>query len=315
MSDASRTRLVYRLESAYAESPPANAATKFIRFNSESLGHKNASVVSDEIRSDRQRADLILVGLSSEGAIVHEPAYGGFIEEALQAALCGAWSSDILRNGTTNRSFTIEKGFIDLGKYLRIPGAVLDKLDLDITARQIVKMTTSWKGAPAVAGSTSMAGSTAPTVVSTNPVLRAGPTIALADAGTSNHELVGVSAKAIKFSIQNNLRDHDLATSFTSDDFGRGVMEITGTLETYFKDIDIYQDFVANEIFALRFTMKDPLLSTNNAYQFTFPVLKLQDAPLEIPGVDGDVMQNLSFRALLDPAVGYSMEVVRNVDL
>lgn len=315
MSDSSRARVVYRPETVFGEAAPANAATTLLRLSSCSFSQKNTTVVSDEIRGDRQRDDVILVGLDSQGDITHEAVYGGFFETELQAALGGTWASDVLRNGLTKRSFGIEQGFIDIGQYMYFPGCVIDKLVIDITAKKPVTITSSWMGQPAVGGSASVAGTTTPTAAVANSVMRAGPDISLASSGGSNIELNGVTAQKLTLSISNNLRRHDLATSFTTDNFGYGAMEIEFTLDTYFKDLTAWNGFIASQLFSLRFNMRDPLLGTNNAYQITLPKCKLTDAPVAIPGVDQDIMQTLSGRALIDTGVGYTINVERNVDL
>lgn len=394
MSDSSRARLLRRTaaESAFAETPGANPATTLMRFKRESLNIQNATVVSEEIRADRQRADLALVGQNAAGDILQEVSFRGDIETWLEAALCGAWaptsaasvadavttsgsptvtsataafavgdvgspisgtgipansyigvrnsatsiglsSSPVvntpvnasasgsgvtitmgsraatLRNGTTNRSFNLEKGFMDISRFMELRGAVVNRFALDITARQIAQMTTSFMAAKMLAAHTSLAGSTAPTNPNVNQVIRAGDLISLTSAGTANTELVGYSARRITLDINNNLRAHELVTQYATDDYGRGVMDITGTLETFFKDDVAYAAFLANAFFALRFTIKDPAL--NIGYQFTLPNIKVTDAPADTPGVDADVMQPISWRALVDPAVGYAIDVLR----
>src|ERR1051326_6564235 len=153
-ADASRSRLLFKTESAFAEVPGSNPATTLLRFKSESLHHKNVTVVSDLIRSDRQRDDLVLVGVEVDGDIVTELTYGDW-DWAIEAALCGTWSSNSLSNGTTNRSFLIEKGFLDIGKYLSYRGCVINTFALDISARTIVNLTFGVMGAQGFAGSTS----------------------------------------------------------------------------------------------------------------------------------------------------------------
>ena len=394
MSDSSRARLLRRTaaEGTFAETPGSNPATTLMRFLRESINVRNATVASEEIRADRQRSDLALVGQDAAGDVVQEVSFRGDIDTWLEAALCGTWaptsaasvadgattsgsptvtsasaafaagdvgspisgagipassyigvrnsatsiglsSSPVantpvnatatatgvtltmgrraaaLTNGTTNRSFNLEKGFMDISRFIELRGAAVNRWALDLTARRIATMTTSFMAARALTASSSLAGSTTPTNPNVNQVIRAGDLISLTSAGTSNVELTGYSARRITLDINNNLRAHELVTQFATDDYGRGVMDITGTLETFFKDNVAYAAFLANQFFALRFTIKDPALGIG--YQFTLPNVKVTDAPVETPGVDSDVMQPISWRALVDPAVGYSIHVLR----
>ena len=314
MSDSSRVQLTYRKEAAFAEAPPANAAMKLLRFVSEGLDHKNKTEISNEIRSDRQRSDLILTGYDSGGDVSQEIIYGEAFDVWAEAALCGKWTGDVLQNGTTNRSFLLEKGYLDIGKFVSFRGAVVDSFGVDIAAGKALTMQTKFMAAQGYPTPVSVSGTTVPTDPIGNEVMRAGSLISLLDAGSDNIELVGQKVSRITFNVNDNLRPHPLATDYQTDDFGRGVMGITGTLETYFNDIDIYAAMKANSLFAFGFQMQDPSLATNNAYQVVFPRVKLSAAPAPISGGDSDVKQTLTFQALVDVAVGYSIQITRNID-
>jgi tail tube protein len=314
MSDSSRTQLLIHPETAFAEAIVSPMPTTKLRYTKSSLAHKNITVISEEIRSDRQRSDLALVGFDTSGDITHEVSFGSYFETFLQAALCGTWTANVLTNGVVNRSMLIEAGFLDIGKYIRYQGMTVDKLSLDVASQKIVLSTTTFMGSKGSAASTSMAGATTPTADGANTVMRAGDLIHILSSGGSNLEIAGVSCKQIKLDIANNLRRRDLVTQYATDDFGRGVMDITGTIDTYFKDVVIFNQFVANGLFAVRFQLTDPLLTAvANTYQFTLPRLKLTDAPVPVPGVDQDIMQTLSFRALLDTGVGYTVSVDKSI--
>ncbi len=314
MSDSSRTRIIFYKETVFSETPPANVATKLLRFTKSSLEEKNITVVSEEIRSDRQRTDHPLVGFDASGDITMEAIYASHLDDFLEAALCGTWTSDVLVNGTTNRSFCIEQGHLDIGKYFRFHGEVVNKLALVINTQKIVQVTTSFMGARADAASVSIAGTTTPTAETTNEPMRAGDLIQLSAVGGSNYELDVVSATALTMDILNNVRRHDVINAYALDSFGYGVMDITGTLNTYLKDIAIFNQYVTDGLFSLAFKMVDPLLVTANSYVVTIPRIKVSAATQPITGVDADVMQGLTWQALYDPGVGYTIHIGRNVN-
>lgn len=317
MSDASRTRLLIRPEVTYGEAAPANAATTRLRFKGETLGIRKQTVLSEEIRGDRQRTDMPLVGIDVAGDVRQEFIYGAETDLLLQGVLCGAWgtpSANILRNGVTNRSFGIEAGLLDVGTYIYFRGCVPSRFALDIAARQIVQMTTSWMGQRGLPAATSIAGTTVPTEPAANAPMKAGSGISILSAGTANVEMTGVSARRITLDIANTLRARDLATSEYADEPGRSAMEITGTIETYFSDRTRYLAFLNNQFFAAKFRLTDlGITAAANTYEFTLPTLKIHDAPLEIPGNEADILQTFSFRALLDPAVNYAINVERAI--
>lgn len=319
MSDASRTRLLIRPETAWAEAAPANAATTRLRFTGETLGVRKTTVLSEEIRSDRQRTDMPLVGIDASGDINMEAIYGAEFDLLLQAVLCGTWgtpTADNLRNGVTNRSFGIEAGFLDIGKYIYFRGCIPSRFMIDVAARQIVKVSTSWQGQRGTPAATSVAGTTTPTEPTANAPMKAGSGITILSSGGANVEMAGVAARRLTLEIANSLRTRELATSEYGAEPGRNVMEITGTIETYFDDIVRYQAFLANQFFAVKFRLTDlGITGAPNTYEFTIPAMKINDAPVEIPGNESDIYQNFSYRALLDPAVGYAINVERGIEV
>lgn len=398
-ADSSRARIIVgAAETEFGEVPDANLATTRLRFKSESLKHTNSTVISDEIRSDRQRSDLALVGFDAAGDINAELTYGNF-DWMFEAALCGTWTpgtsvfadgvtnstavvtsataafsaddkfkpisgagipansyigvinsatsiglsssktanvpvnasatatgvsitigsvgvprASHLMNGTVNRSFPVEKGFLDIGKNNFYPGCGVNTLGLDVTSRQIVQLTAGLMAKRAYASASSIAGTTVPTEPNGNQIITAGPLIQLVDSGTPNIELNGIFTKEVKLMINNNFRVRDAATQYETDDFGRGVMEITGSLNAYFEDIDILNAFIANQVCALRYSLTDPV-DNRLSYRLTLPKIKLPDVSPVIGGVDADVMLPIQFRALVDDNVGYTLFMERGVTI
>jgi hypothetical protein len=70
MSDSNRTQMFYAVESNYGVTP-ASALTE-MRFTNESLSYGIQSKSSDELRSDRQVTDLVLVGAEAGGSVSWE---------------------------------------------------------------------------------------------------------------------------------------------------------------------------------------------------------------------------------------------------
>lgn len=312
-ADSSRTRLIYRPETVFGEAPPANAATTRVRLKSADIDHKNQTVISEEIRSDRQRSDLALVGFNADGTVSVECSYGNS-DDWFQAALGGTWTANVLRNGTVNRSFNLEKGFLDVGKYQSFRGQVINTMDINIVAKQIVTLNFGFMGSRGIAASTTIAGTTPPTEPNGNPPMKAGPDIFLLDSGGANIELGDAQTTEVRLNVNNNVRYRDLATQYETDDVGRGVQEITGNMNVYFKDTIILAGFEADALFSLQYGFQDPVDNTKS-YRITLPKCKIVGAPVPITGNDADVMMAVSFRALLDSGVGYTINFERAVTL
>src|SRR6266446_1671862 len=91
MSDASRTQMLWSQEGTFAETP-ATPAMQFLRFTRDSIKYNNATLVSQEIRADRMRSDLLLVGIDVAGNVEGELSFGTW-ESFLEATLCGTWGT------------------------------------------------------------------------------------------------------------------------------------------------------------------------------------------------------------------------------
>lgn len=112
-ADSNRILLAYAKETGYAEDPPNPAPTlQNVRFTSESLGQDTETVTSQEIRADRQIADIIRTNISSSGDTNHELSYGTYdtwLESALMsdsgfstaATLLSAGSATFTATGST----------------------------------------------------------------------------------------------------------------------------------------------------------------------------------------------------------------------
>lgn len=92
-ADTNLASLRHSLETTWGETPSGPAMTES-RYTSESIRHQKATVVSREVRSDRQRADVLEVGQSAAGDIGFELVYGDW-ESFFQSALASTIASAI----------------------------------------------------------------------------------------------------------------------------------------------------------------------------------------------------------------------------
>ena len=109
MVDSSQTRLASIAEVTYGTTPSSPTFLEQ-RFTSEGLNANIENVVSNEIRADRNVSDLVQVGSSAGGPVAFELSYGSF-EDWLESLMFSTWSSNVLKNGNTQKSFTLEKTF------------------------------------------------------------------------------------------------------------------------------------------------------------------------------------------------------------
>lgn len=214
-----------------------------------------------------------------------------------------ARTGNLLTNSTINRSFLIERGHLDIGQYFQFAGQTLNTWQFSLSSKKIITNVFGFMGAYATRATSSVSSS-----------INSGWTTAPMSSGpfvvgfAANTNMTGIKTRAITLNVDNNLRSHDLADSLTTDDFGRGPMDITGTLELYFKTVAIYDQFIANGAIDFSFQIGDGF----NTYRFRLPKFKIADEDLPTPGVEQDIIQTINFRALFDPTLACMMRITRS---
>lgn len=111
MSDTNRVKIRWSRETAWGEAVSSPNVTE-ARVTGEGLSHDKSTVVSSEIRSDRQRAAVLEVGQAASGNIDFELTYGEF-EQFFETALRGTIASATVADASTTfaaSSITISAG-------------------------------------------------------------------------------------------------------------------------------------------------------------------------------------------------------------
>lgn len=292
MVDSSQTRLAYITEVTYGTTP-ASPVFKNQRFVSESLNANIENIVSNEIRADRNVTDLIQVGANAGGAVDFELSYGSF-DDWLESLMYGAWSSNILKNGNTQKSFTIEKTF-EAGatdQYHRFTGCIANTLKLAIQAKQVVTGSFEFLAKGATTAQAIIASATY-TAANSNPVINAAVNFAsFSMSGVTSPELT-----SLNLNITNNLRRQNIVGSLDARGIGTGRFEVSGEATLYFANASLYDLFLAGTASNLTFVIGG---ASTKKYQFDIANLKFEKAEIVAGGNDQDVMAKVSFRGLYD---------------
>ncbi len=211
--------------------------------------------------------------------------------------------SSKIRTGTTRKSFTLEKNFIDKTQFLAFRGMEVSQMQASVAAGEIMTGAFSFIGGSATrAGAT--AGTGAANAASTANVLNGVGNIgAILEGGSA---LSGVYITRVGFSVNNNTRGLAAIGTLGNVDLGHGEANITGEISMYFEDGDIYDKFIAGTESALSFEAAD---SAGNRMHFDFPRIKYATAPVPTPGSNQDVFLNATFQAIRHATYGYTMEV------
>ncbi len=303
MSEANRTLIRTILESTYGTTPTVGAFQR-MRFTSHNLAANPQSQVSDEIRSDRMVSDVIKVGENVGGDVGIELSMNTY-DEWLEALLCGTWTTNVLKNGTTQRGFSVEVEHEDWAHYLQFKGMRFGAGSLNFTYGQTVTGSFSLVGKEALESATSLVtGTMTETAATTSDVVNGASDVSniLIDAGAP-----GSVVRSIQLNIDNTMRPIEGLGTLGPQNQAYGRSRVTGTLEMYFDDIAMYAKLLANTVARLQWTVGDG----TNTLAFDIRELKFSSGVPAVTGVDTDVMIPLEFEAIYNATDDASITITR----
>ncbi|CAO4178861.1 phage tail tube protein [Methylorubrum populi] len=307
IASGSTRRIAFVPEATFGVAP-ATPSFKTFRATGGGPRTNKTTDTSDEIRADRNVTDEMHLGQDVAGAYNTEWSYGGFTDDMLEAVLFGSWAANVLKNGTTPKSFTFEER-VDLGggnqSFSRFAGTMINGLSLAIAARSKVTGSVSVMAQKETLDTAIVTGATY-AAASTTPISTASANIAaLQVAG-----LPAPKVRSLSLDLTNNLRTRPLVGSLYTDSFGYGRFEVTGTLEAYFETNDLYQRVLDHGSGVLSFNIGN---AANQKYAFLLPKIIFGNGERRPGGNNDDVMVSIPFRAVYDQATDATLQITRGV--
>ncbi len=304
MASSDLTVLRYVAESTIGVTP-ATPALKQIRFTGESLNFNIENTVSAEIRPDRVESDLVQTSAAASGDVNFELSYGTF-DDFLEAALCGAWTTNVLENGAVRKQFTIQKHFQDMTvpQFHNFKGACIEGFNLKMEIGKIVEGAFNVMAFGTTVATAQIAGATFPAVSDTTPMN--------AVTNVQDFSIDGVPytgcISSLGIDVKNNIRAIMCIGSLQARDMKLGTLQITGDMEMYFNEGTNYANFVAGTEFAFSFNLVD---EDANTYAIEVPRAKFETAEVVAGGKNSDVMFSAKWRALYDSTDDRVIQITR----
>jgi len=199
-----------------------------------------------------------------------------------------------LSNGTTEKSFTIERYHTGLGSdvYFEYNGMVVNQFALTVAANQIITGSFEFVGKSASVGGTATSSGNI-TAANTNDVINAVSNVA--NFLEANAAVDAALVQSISITVNNNIRGKDAVGTLGNVDLGSGTIDVTGTLTAYFLDSSLQTKYIAGTKTSLSFRTTD---NDGNVYIWTMHNVAIEAAPTNATGINTDVMQTLTFRAI-----------------
>lgn len=307
IASGSSRRIAYVPETVFG-SVPATPSFKTFRATGGGPRTNKTTGVSDEIQADRNVRDEYQLGQDVTGAYDFELTYGN-LDDLLEGALFGTWSSDVLKNGTTEKSFTFEET-LRLGaagnSLSRFSGAMVSMLSLSIASRAAITGSATIMAQKEMLDTAIVTGATY-TASGTTPVMTSSANVAqLLIPGITTPPKV----RSLSLELNNNLRTRPLVGSLYTDSFGSGRFEATGTMECYFENNDLYQKVLDHGSSALSFVAGNAPAAK---YAFSLPKIIFGNGERRPGGNNDDVMVSIPFRAVYDPGIAATLQITRGV--
>ena len=307
IASGSRRQIAYVPEVVFGTTP-ATPTFKVFRATGGTVRTNKTTVVSDEIRSDRNVIDELMTGQDVTGQYPFEFS-AGTLDDILEAALCGAWTTNVLKNGTAQKSFTFEER-LDLGggnfSFSRFDGCQVNTLALNLTSRSLVTGSIDIMGQNESLDTAILTGATY-TSANTKAIQTTSTGVAaLAVAGVTPAPKI----RQLSLQVSNNMRTRPVVGSLFTDSFGYGRCDVTGSMQAYFESNALYQQVLAHGSGAISFTLGTV---TNEKYTFLIPVARFLDGERMPGGNSDDVMVTIPFRGIYDATSAASIVITRNV--
>ena len=300
IANGAQHSLHYVSESTYGTTP-TTPSFKPLPHNSTSLGMTKDGIESEKLRGDRQVEDFRHGNKSVAGDIVGELEYEAF-DDILEAVLCGTWATNVLKSGTTRRSFTVERGFNDLAtpEYHRHTGCEFNTLGLSVSPNSMVQCTFGVVGKDLTANTTKVTGSTYAADSGNQPF----------DSFTGSINEGGSSiatVTAFELNLENGLEPLFTVGSQTTTRPSIGKSRATGTLTTYFESKSLYEKFLNETSSSIALTLTD---LDGNSYLIELGNVKYNSGQPDVGG-EGSVTIAMEFVALYDDTDGSNLVITR----
>lgn len=307
IAETSQTRLSYVTE-VVVGTTPASPVFQNLRYLSSDVRVRKEVNVPDEIRGDGNVSQITDIGRVVDGTINGLLSYGTY-DAFFESLFRAAWAANVLKNGIIHNTFTLENTFEQgaVDSFIRYRAARVNQLDLQLTAKQDVKANWGIVGVDSPAPTNAILTLATYVAANTNPVINSGANVA---ALTVTGIATSPKIRSLSLQIKSNLYANDVVGSYSPDSHGLGRFEVTGSMEAYFENLDLYNGIIGHTDLTLTMTLGS---STGLKYTLLLPKVKALDGGPEVPGNSQSVMHTVPFQAFYDSASLASMTLTRAV--
>lgn len=300
IANASRHSLSYVAE-VIAGVTPDNPQMKALRHTSCGLALSRDSFLSEEKRQDRQITDVRTGTNQISGPIGFEPSLGNF-DDFFEGCLAGTWENNELKCGIEERSFTIERGFNDIGQYTRYTGCYLNRMSLSLQPNAMVTGSFDIIGMDAANADEPLAAAPEPPKATRQFDSYTGQL-------KEGDKIIAV-VTGIELTLDNGIQPQFVLFQRSAPLVAWGRSNVSGTMTAFFENTDLIGKFLDETPTSLEFTLES--LEGAGSYTFILPNIRYTgaDNPMD---AEGPISISMPFQAVLDEETGTNMIIRREI--
>lgn len=214
------------------------------------------------------------------------------------------WFADFVRNGATEISHTYEKSYGSQAspKFYRYNGLIADTMAINIATGSISTIDVGFLGLTSTIENATF--DAAPFASPVEDPFNAVSDVARMIEGGVNI-LNNNPAQSFSISLGNNLREKPAIGVLGSFDLGIGGCDVTGQIQTYFQNDDLYAKFLTRVKTSIGCVFK----RNNRVMIFFLPTVTITKAPISEANRNTDISVSLSYRAQKEVNQLYSLQI------
>lgn len=219
------------------------------------------------------------------------------------------FSQKVVQGGTGTKapSFTLEWEQADINQFLVYRGMMPNTLSLNFEVGAIVKGSVGFMGMTHdITQATTLPGS--PEASFGEDVMNSVSDMGVIEAAGKNLLSNDDFIKSLKFDVNNNLRGQKAIGHFGNAGVGVGELAVSGTIEAYFQNADLYKKWLNSEVITVVFGVSD---NNGNGYLVELPKVKFREGSVNGIQKDQDVMLSLPFDAFYDKAANTGVRIYK----
>lgn len=304
-AQGTRSGLSFQAETVFGVAPGTPTLVQ-LPYNTHNLDLTKERVIGNDIQPDRMTRTDRHGNRTASGDIVVDLRKADY-DLLLESAFMNTFSTNVLKVGTTIRSFHIEDSANDIAQHRLFSGMSVSKLAVSIKPNQMVTGTFSMVGKNMAISATSF--DAVKTASSTNQPFDAySGLIRIADAGGSLASIATVTG--IDFTIDNGFSPTFVVGANTTPQLEYGMATVEGTITAYFEDATLINRFLNETQTAFEVNVDDPTGASD--YTWLFPRIKINASNVPVDNPQSRII-TMPFVALYDTTENTNIKLTRSV--